>query len=213
VSHRVMSRGESIEAFPKNLGMMDMIHEMVAREDMVRRVVGPGGAGKDGEGKEPIVVAGRCAVDPSHPPATVHCLNCDVALCDACSVELHPPPILSRHKRVPSSEAPLLCPLHSKPCVGFECDLVCMEPACQAPTETEPLLPLICQRCFSHGNHRGHETHLVGDEAPLFRERATKRTTTLREASEEMGAAATAVAETVDALVGPIAEKRGVSLC
>jgi hypothetical protein len=205
---RVMSRGESMDAFPKNFGMMEVLQEATAREEMLRRVMGPGDGGKDGE--EPIVVVeGRCAVDPSHPPASVHCLVCNVALCESCSVELHPPPIMSRHKRVALAEAPLLCPLHS----NRECDLVCMDPACQAPTEAEPLLPLICERCFAHGNHRGHETRLVGDAAPAQRERAIARLAVLREAAEEMGAAAKVVAETVDALVGPIAEKRGVYIC
>jgi hypothetical protein len=211
-----MSRGESIEAFPKNFGMTDMLQEAAAREEMLRRLMGPGGEGKDAEGEdaeEPVVVVeGRCAVDPSHP-ASVHCLGCNLQFCDKCSAEQHPPPIMSRHKRVPLAEAPLQCPLHSEPGLPRKCDIVCMDPACQAPTEAEPLLPLICERCFAHGNHRGHETRLVGDELPLQREHATARLTVLRQAAEEVGAAATDVAETVDALVGPIAEKRGVCEC
>jgi hypothetical protein len=105
--------------------------------------VGPGGEGKDGEEPVVVVVVGRCAADASHA-ATVYCTKCEAAFCDACAASEHSGRVTGRHKRVPLAEAPLLCPLHS----GRECDLVCMDPACQAPTEAEPLLPLICERCY-----------------------------------------------------------------
>jgi hypothetical protein len=77
------------------------------------------------------------------------------------------------------------------------------------PPLAEPTLPLVCERCAYHGKHRGHETHLASDEAPIVRLGASARVETLRTASDRVATASSRVADTVDALMGPIAEKRG----